>query len=79
MIAGSGTHGIIENDMFYENQRSGTYQIPSDWTMTLNYNSGMFGGSVQLKTRLEFYEEKDIKSIEKFWQPTQTHFIDFEQ
>ena len=39
-----GTHGILENNKIYNNERSGTKRtVPSDWSIWLVYNP-LFGG-----------------------------------
>ena len=73
-----GTVGILENNMVYADTRSGVYQVPADWTMSLNYNIGYFKGAVQLRIKLMFYDEEDIKEIENMWQPTATYYVNFE-
>ena len=53
--------------------------MPADWTMSLVYSIGYFAGAIQLRATLEFYEEEDKKDIELKWQPTATHYINYEE
>jgi len=53
----SDTHGILENNMVYQWDKNqgvsgGVYRVPSDWTITITYNIGMFRGSIILETWL---------------------------
>jgi len=71
----SDTHGILENNMVYaydSKKTSGVYAVPSDWTVTIAYNVGMFAGSIVVETWLEEYTDKDAAFIRKM-QPTGTH------
>ena len=51
----SDTKGILENNMVYayDKQKStGVFAVPSDWTVTVTYNVGMFAGSIVIETWL---------------------------
>jgi hypothetical protein len=74
----SDTHGILENNMVYsydEKKSSGVFSVPSDWTVTVAYNVGMFAGSIVVESWLQEWEEADSAFIKKM-QPTGTHFED---
>jgi hypothetical protein len=56
----SPTHGLLENNMVYaydKRKTSGVYAVPSDWTVTIAYNVGMFSGSIVVETWLEEYTD----------------------
>ena len=52
------SHGILENNMVYQwdknrsKVKGGIYRVPSDWTIFVTYNTGMFKGTIILDTWL---------------------------
>jgi len=71
----SPTHGLLENNMVYaydKRKTSGVYSVPSDWTVTIAYNVGMFAGSIVVETWLEEYTDQDEEFIKKM-APTGTY------
>jgi len=65
-----GTHGILENNKMYINVESGTYTIPSDWSLWVVYNPGIFDGGINMKSWLEMLTQDDVSKIDSEWQPT---------
>ena len=46
------TIGLIENNMVYAYKKKGNgiYEVPSDWSIHIAYNVGMFSGSIAVET-----------------------------
>jgi len=55
-----------------DRKTSGIYAVPSDWTVTIAYNVGMFAGSIVVETWLEEYTNNDTDFIKKM-APTGTY------
>ncbi len=70
------THGILENNHFFKNVRSGTYRVPTDWSIWLVYHPGNKYGGIQVRSKVENFTEQDLGKLEGVWQPTATYFAD---
>ena len=55
------TVGLIENNMVYAYKKRDNrpFKVPSDWTIHIAYNVGMFSGSVAAETWVEEFSEGD--------------------
>jgi hypothetical protein len=74
-----GTKGILENNQFWQRVKAGQrFDVPTDWTIFIEYNPGVWSGSIRLRTWAEQYTAADRVNIEGNWQPTGTSFIDME-
>ena len=72
-----GTHGILENGMVYPVKKADgkqIYTVPTDWTIYIAYNLGMWGGKGVVRTIAEEYNDHDIDNLYKYWQPTGTSY-----
>ena len=75
----SDTVGLLENMMVYPWKKAGgrstnTWEVPSDWTVYVVYNVGMFSGSVIIESSVSEYTDADIGFI-KTMQPTGTYHV----
>jgi len=71
-----GTHGILENNKVYTSIVSGTYVVPTDWTIYLIYSHNpAYDGKIKIKSWIEKYTRHDIWNITNEWQPTGTSYI----
>ena len=61
--------------MIYSNQDSGTYEIPTDWTLTVIFNAGYLKGSINLLVKATNFDDADKKNINSIWQPTGTFHV----
>ena len=50
-----GTHGILENNKYFENIKSGEFVIPTDWHIIISYNPSIYQGIVSISTVVEEY------------------------
>ena len=37
-----GTHGVLENNKYYENRKSGEHVVPTDWNIIISYNPSIY-------------------------------------
>ena len=72
------TIGIFENNIVTAKLDSGTYQVPSDWTIYVTYNVGYLDGFVRVKSWAKEYTPEDILFVES-WRPTGTYYISPEE
>ena len=72
-----GYIGLFENNDYYTYQSSGTYTAPSDWYFIVQYYSYYFDGSLSVSSVVKEYTKEDIDSIDNYWQPTGTKFVDY--
>lgn len=68
--------GLFENNDYRTYQRSGVYEVPSDWIVYIQYNVGIFDGNMRVSSWVEDYAESDVEKIKKEWQPTGTYWVD---
>ena len=50
--------------MIYVNQVSGSYEVPTDWTITLIFNVGYFKGAIQLLVKATNFVDEDKEKID---------------
>ena len=61
--------------MIYVNQVSGSYEVPTDWTITLIFNVGYFKGAIQLLVKATNFVDEDKEKIDTIWMPTGTFHV----
>ena len=52
-----------------------TFAVPTDWTVYIVYNIGMFKGEAIIKSYVTHYNDDDLDDIFQKWQPTGTSYI----
>ena len=55
-------------------RKTNTWVVPTDWTVYVVYNVGMFSGSVITESSASQYDDSDIDFIKKM-QPTGTYHV----
>ena len=75
----SNTIGIVENNQIKAKVESGSYEVPTDWTVYIAYNVGYLDGNIEIKSWAEEYTAIDKTKIDGDWQPTGTYFITQEE
>jgi hypothetical protein len=53
----------MENNHLYPKVQSGSFAIPSDWSVYIIYNRGYLAGSITIDSWVEKYEEIDQEEI----------------
>ena len=72
-----GYVGLFQNNDYYTYQKDGEYEAPSDWVFIIQYYTNYFDGAIILSSKVVEYTESDIFSIDNYWQPTGTKYIDY--
>jgi flagellar biosynthesis GTPase FlhF len=75
----SNTYGILENNQIKAKVTSGTYEVPTDWTLLIAYNVGYLDGRVSVRSWAEEYTKADEAKISSEWEPTGTYYVDEEE
>ena len=63
----SDTIGIVENNQIKAKVESGSYEVPTDWTIYIAYNVGYLDGNIDIKSWAEEYTAKDKTKINGDW------------
>ena len=71
----TGTHGLVDNGLLQGNKKRGTIEVPSDWSIYLQYNSARMGGDIKFTYEVREYTQDDIYRIENVMQPTGTKWV----
>ena len=74
----SDTIGIVENNQIKAKVETGSFEVPSDWTIFIAYNVGYLDGFINVKSWAEEYTKSDKQWISE-WAPTGTYYVDEEE
>lgn len=50
------------------------FEVPTDWTIHIVYNIGLYAGEANLISYVIPYTDQDIGKLQTIWQPTKTTY-----